>query len=136
LTAYYYVKEKGVLPKDIYFNRLQSEDFKKIVVENNSYQLLALRNLSLDFENGYQYYHLRCIRNKITHSFLGIYQGWSSNDDKFKDYRIEENEFIERTFLLFSIVKAALIYFKISVDQTKPEGDLFSMPTSFEKAYF
>jgi hypothetical protein len=132
LVIFYFVKDKKINQKDIYFDWLQSKIFSEIIEEKNDFQLLALRNLSLDFEDGYQYYHLKKYRNRITHSFLNVNEGYGYLE-KFSDYEITEETLIENVNLMFKIVKAALLYFTIAVENTKPSGILFPKFATFER---
>jgi len=54
---------------DIYFDRFTTDEFKKIILDNGNYQLLALHSLALDFKTNSQYYNLNKLRNRITHSY-------------------------------------------------------------------
>jgi len=135
LVAFYYVDDKLLLPKDLYFDWLQKDVFRDIVINKNSFQLLALRNLSLDFQEGYQYYNLKRIRNRITHSFLNINEG-IGYDKGFKEYEVTKETLISSVNDMFLVVKAALMYFEIAVRQTKPEGLMMPMVATLQKDIF
>ena len=135
LVAYYYVKDESLRPKDLYFDWLQKDVYKDIITKENSFQLLALRNLSLDFQEGYQYYNLKKLRNQITHSFLNIDEGIVSKA-QFREYEITEKKLIDNVMNLLLIVKAALMYFEISVRKTKPEGLTVPMSITLQKNVF
>jgi hypothetical protein len=132
LVTFYFFKEKEHLPKNIYFNWLQTDAFGELVDSLQNYQLLALRNLSLDFEEGYQYNYLREMRNRITHSFLNINEGTGFNE-KFIEYEITEEMLKQNVLKMLSIVKSALLYYTIAVRLAKSSEVVFSMKATFEK---
>lgn len=132
LVTLYYVTDQATLPKDVYFQWLQSKEFADIVIRENDYQLLALRNLSLDFEQGYQYYYLRTRRNRITHSFMNINDGIAYSMD-YIHFEITEEMLIDDVASMFRIVKAAMLYFTIAVKNKKIDGTMFPLEATLEK---
>lgn len=132
LVSYYFGGVPPTPSSNIYLESLLSDEFAKIVVEKNSFQLLALRSLALDFEEGYQYHHLRKARNRITHSFLNINEGLGYSE-KFRDYEISEDILIEDVHQLFVILKSAVLYFVSAVGQTTPDGRMLTLEAVLEK---
>jgi hypothetical protein len=128
----YFMEDKRDMKKDIQFHDLLANNFKDMIIQKNNFQLLALYNLALDFEDGHQYYPLRKYRNKITHSFLNISDDLCYSE-VYSDYETTEKKLVEHTNQLFVIVKAALLYFTLAVEHTKPNIELGSMRPVFEK---
>jgi hypothetical protein len=135
LVYYYFTEYNPTVSKDIYFSWLLNDDFKVVVEKNNNFQLLALRNLAVDFEEGYQYSYLRKLRNRITHSFLNINSGIAYNE-KFSTYEITEAMLIEAVDELFLILKSALMYSVIAISSTKPDEIIMPMVATQEKQIF
>lgn len=135
LMHYYFAHEGATLGKDVYFSWLLNGEFKNVVLESGSYQLLALRSLALDFEDGYQYNRFKKIRNRITHSFLNINQGMFY-DDSFSSYEITEDVLVESVGEMFLIVKAAIMYSTIAISSIKPDGPTATMQVTTEQKIF
>lgn len=95
---------------NIYFKDLQKPDFKDVVKKYDSYQLLALHNLSSDFKPKHPYYKLKAQRNKITHSFISVYK-FSTEPENLTSFQVSEYTLSNSVIQMFHIVKAALIYF-------------------------
>ncbi|MFZ3192989.1 MAG: LA2681 family HEPN domain-containing protein, partial [Moraxellaceae bacterium] len=121
--------------KDIYFNSLLSSDFKKIVTTQHNYQLLALINLALDFEKGYEFYFLRSYRNKITHSFLNtkidIFLTATENE-----HEVTEENLLAYTEKMFFIVKCAIMYSTLALSHQKNQESSLLNPILFQKDIF
>lgn len=133
---YYYFSKNGIsIKKDIYFNWLLNDSFKEVILEKKNFQLLALRNLALDFEDGYQYNYLNKIRNRITHSFLNINEG-IAYDEKFSSYEITEEMLSNAVEDLFLILKAAIMYSVIAISSVKPDGLIFPITATPESQIF
>jgi hypothetical protein len=128
----YFMEDKLDIKKDVYFDYLLTDGFKNTIIQKNNFQLLALSNLALDFNDGHQYYPLRKFRNTLTHSFMNISDELYYSEE-YSDYETTEEKLVEYTNQMFIIVKAALLYFTLAVEHTKPNVVLGSMMSVFEK---
>lgn len=135
LMHYYFVEFDKNGTRTIYFNWLLSDEFRSIVIEQNNYQLLALRSLALDFEKGHRYHYLNGIRNRITHSFLNInteiFYGSS-----YSDFEITESMLIEANDRMFLIVKSAVMYAVNALAKQQVNGQLATMNATLERDIF
>ena len=135
LMHYYFVGFDAKGLQDIYFKWFLSESYKEIVIRQNDYQLLALRDMALDFEKGRRYYYLNRIRNRITHSFLNINIEIDYNDE-YVEYEITESALDDAVDKMFLIVKAAIMYTVIALGNQNHEGKVFPMQATLEKDIF
>lgn len=94
----------------VYFDNIHCIKIKEAIITSKNNQFLALYSLSNDFNEGGIYNNLRLLRNKIIHSYLNF------SDKPESEYDIREIDFYNETLQLFGIVKAALVYFTISID--------------------
>lgn len=132
---YYYFIGVAELKNDIHFNWLLGDDFRRVIIDKDNYQLLALRNLALDFQLGYQYNHLSKIRNRITHSFININSIESHSGENFT-YEITEYSLQESVNVLFVVVKSAILYAVNAINLEGYDKDLPKMNTIKEKDIF
>lgn len=140
LTFYNY----GLEQTDIYFKSLLDSAFKGLISKSNNRGLLALHNLSWDFEQNGIYNHLRIIRKYLTHEFIDVKIDMFSESNTQKE--LEENHHLTETLLidyldeLFQIVKAALLYFgqalKKDHDEATKDSPLFKLPIPTQKKIF
>jgi len=135
LVFLYFTQQNPDPTRSLYFNWLLSDEFASVVDKNNDFQLLALRNLALDFEDGYPYNQLNRLRNRITHSFLNINEG-IAYDDRFSSYEVTIESFQKSIEELFLIVKAAVMYAVVAISSIRPKGQIASMPVTKEKDIF
>jgi hypothetical protein len=135
LMHYYFVGYHKKNLKNLYFNWFLFDSYKDIVLEQDSFQLLALHNLALDFEQGNIYHSLKLIRNRITHSFLNINTEVLGFNEEF-DYEITESMLIKENERLFLIVKAAILYAIAGLSHQKIEGDVVSIDATLERQIF
>jgi len=138
LMKYYFCySESDVNNTDIYFDWLTSENFKKVIIKNKNYQLLALCDLALDFRENHIYHYLKKLRNRITHSFLNINVGEAYNE-KYKTFEITEDRLIKYNKTLFIIVKAAIMYSVLAIyySNFKERDKLFKMIATRENDIF
>ncbi|MEN8136631.1 MAG: LA2681 family HEPN domain-containing protein [Thermodesulfobacteriota bacterium] len=122
IKYYFYQSESDPNKVNIYFDWLTTDEFKQILLEQNSYQLLSLYALALDFKSNSQYCSLNTTRNRITHSFLNIY------DEFFAPDELEHSEttaelLVENIFTLFMVVKAAIFYSTIAIKEKANSHD-------------
>lgn len=122
LVNYYFTKSE-IEPEnvDIYFDWFTTEEYKNIILENDSYQLLALFSLALDFKTKSPFNRLQKLRNRITHSFLNI-SDFDHASNKNNIYETNEMELTKSIDSLFIIVKSAIIYTILAI---KFYGDQF-----------
>ena len=132
LMAFYFCGNDALANRDIYFDWLQTEEFRKKIVRHGNFQLLALMNLSLDFQVGYQYNHLKNLRNRMTHSFVSVNDGIGFSD-RFASYETTADKLEESTKEMLLLVKAAIMYAVIAVKDTKPKALMFSMDATLQK---
>lgn len=135
LMHYYYIDYDNDGTRSIYFNWLISNEFQKVVIEENSYQLLALWSLARDFEPNQKYSYLRNIRNRITHSFLNINKE-IFYDTSFATYEITESMLLEAIERMFLIVKAALMYAVNAFSLREIDGLKVTMNATLERDVF
>lgn len=135
LVYYYYIGYDSSTNKDIYFNWFLSEEFQKIVLNKNCYQLLALWSLARDFEAGNKYNYLRAIRNRITHSFLSVNLEINDND-AYHEYEITESSLSIAAQQMFLIVKSALMYTINSLSIETRNSNGFQVNATFEREIF
>lgn len=115
LMKYYFCySEDDINNTDIYFDWLNSENFKNIIIKDKNYQLLALYDLALDFRENHIYHYLKKLRNRITHSFLNINVGEAYNE-KYKTFEITEDRLIKYNKTLFIMIKAAIMYSVLAI---------------------
>jgi len=69
MRYYFYYSGNDINTTDIYFDWLTSENFKKIIIKNKNFQLLALHNLALDFKENHTYNYTNKLRNRISFIF-------------------------------------------------------------------
>lgn len=129
---------------DIYFKSLLNPTFKALLLKSNNRGLLALHNLSWDFEENGIYNHLRTIRKYLTHEFIDI--KIDMFNDSHKQQELNENRHLTETLFvdyldeLFQIVKAALLYFgqalKKDSDEVTKSSPLFDLPILKQKEIF
>jgi hypothetical protein len=101
----------------IYFEWFTKGEFKNIIINYSSLQLLALHSLALDFKSNNIYYHLSQIRNRVTHSFINVNVDIAYNP-KYSDFEITEETFKKIISELFIIVKSALLYLIVAINST------------------
>jgi hypothetical protein len=120
---------------NIYFEWLTSKEFKEIIINKQSFHLLALYSLALDFKTNSQFSNLRTIRNRITHSFLnvGIDLYISKNHEC---YETSEPLLIENIHSLFIVVKSAIIYTIISIYSDNADKNNFPMIATMQNDIF
>jgi hypothetical protein len=135
LMYYYFIEFDKKGTRNIYFNWLLSDEFRSIVVEQNNYQLLALRSLALDFEKEHRYHYLNGIRNRITHSFLNI-NTEIFYDSSYSDFEITESMLIEANDRMFLIVKSAVMYAVNALAKQQVNGQLATMNAILERDIF
>jgi len=111
----------GLGQKAIYIDDLLNPLFKNIILKNNNRGLLALNDLAWDFTQNGIYYHLKIIRNYLTHEFLDIKIDMFINSDKneelFENHHLSETLLTDYLNELFQIVKAALLYFVQAINK-------------------
>jgi len=134
LVAVYFTHDSSNISKDIYFNWFLKSEFKEIVIQTNNWQLLALNNLALDFEDGNQYNYLRVIRNRIAHTYININDMYIN--DNIKHANITEEYFYTSIMELFKIVKSAVLYSMLAIAQIKPEKDTLPLIATLEREIF
>ena len=138
LMKYYFCySESDVNNTDIYFEWLTSENFKKIIIKNKNFQLLALHDLALDFKENHTYNYIKKLRNRITHSFLNINVGEAYNE-RYKTFEITEDRLIKYDKKIFIIVKAAIMYSVLAIYSSnfKERGKLFKTIAISENEIF
>ena len=104
--------------ENVYFQDLLKESFKKTIIQNKSFFLLALHGLASDFKKGATYYYLRKVRNDLTHSFLTIKKDKRVKLRSAISYLAEE-ELEECTKKMLTLTKAAILYFTLSLMNEK-----------------
>lgn len=135
LLFFYFYKEKKEQAKkpDIHFGWLLSPDFYEIIIKQENYQLLALRNLALDFELGYCFYDLRQFRNQITHSFLST----KLDIFGFSPAEMTEASLQKNTERLLHIVKSAIFYTAFALHHQKEKDQaMITTPILFQKDFY
>ena len=100
-----------------------------------SSELLALLSLAKDFEHNHKYYHLRNIRNRITHSFININTEIFYNNT-YSSYEITEPMLRKATERMFLIVKSALMYTVNALNLQITDDHTMRMNTTHEKDIF
>ncbi len=121
--------------KDIYFEHLTKEEFRRIIKEKKNFHLLALFSLAMDFQTEMPYSYLRTIRNKITHSYLNIFDDFAFPDDH-ADHETSEERMIKDVLHLFIIVKSAMMYSIIAVRQDNMNYSTLPMPLTMQNQVY
>ncbi|MCW7483218.1 LA2681 family HEPN domain-containing protein [Leptospira kanakyensis] len=129
LVRTYYLSSSSFT--SIYFDWFTTDEFKALILEKQSYQLLALFSLSKDFKIGNTYYPIAFKRNRITHSFLNIID----LRPKQEKYEISKVELESDVLDLFHIVKAALLYSIIALTPN-PDENYVEMQTFLQKEIY
>ena len=119
----------------IYFEWLTKNEFKNIIINNNSYHLLALHSLAIDFKSNNIYHHINQIRNRITHSFININVDIAYSS-KYSDFEITEGTLKIRIKELFIIVKSALLYLIVAINNTGNRENTCHLDATMQKYIF
>jgi len=104
--------------RDVNLNSLTYEKFKNLVKDLNNLQLLALFELSLDFQEGYSYNYLQKLRNNLVHKYLDIkeIEGYEVEDEEYKTNHIYKDKFFKYIQLMLEISKAAIMYTVLALE--------------------
>jgi hypothetical protein len=101
--------------KRTYFSSLLRPEYEDVVKQKGSYNLLALQNLAMDFQENGIFFHLNKVRNYLTHDYIDIKEDLFDYANKDNELNINHHltEEIMGQYIkgLFGIVKSALIYF-------------------------
>jgi hypothetical protein len=76
----------------------------------------------LDFKTNSQHYNLNKLRNRITHSFVNIFEE-GLEPENLEYYETTINNLIKDIHSLFIIVKSALLYSTIAIRLINKEKD-------------
>lgn len=134
LVAVYFSNDVNNIENDIYLKWFLSGEYKEIVIQKNNWQLLALNNLALDFEDGNQYNYLRIIRNRIAHTYVNINDMSIVDNENYSN--ISDETFFNSIMELFKIVKAAILYSVIAIAKIRPEKDTLPLIATLESEIF
>lgn len=116
IYSYFKIDKEG----EIYFSTLLSDPrFKNLIENNKNFQLLALYSLSKDFDSEQILHKFKRLRNLITHEFIDIVEIYKNdlNYEKYHKHHFTEDEINDATLNLFSIIKSAIFYFVLAVEQ-------------------
>jgi hypothetical protein len=119
----------------VYFDWLQTDQFKELIIKENVLPLLALCNLSLDFQEGYQYFRLKKIRNRITHTYLNVNEEFL-DDDLIADSQIRESALVNAVNTMLYVTKSAMFYFVSAIRLQGNSENIVSMPAVMQKDIF
>jgi len=101
--------------KKTYFSSLLRPEYKEVIKQRKSYNLLALQNLAMDFQENGIFFHLNKVRNYLTHDYIDIKEDlfdYANKDDELNtNHHLTEKLMCLYINDLFDIVKSALIYF-------------------------
>lgn len=127
LVFYFY--DIKTVDNNIYFKTLKSPEIKSLILEKNSFFLMALYNMCDDFEEGGVYNPLRKARNFMTHSYLDISE-MLTNKNGFDEEKksVSFDLFKEWIFILFEMTKSALLYFINELKKESRENETIKLP--------